>query len=170
MRQRDGAGVLVVLSWALLGASGDTESILEAAETVVQDESAPMEPLEAKEEPEHPRHQGILQLSDRQWRISESLRDVYAKDIEKLQSLARPRIHRDDSGEIDGYLLRLERYGLAHQAGLRNGDVVHAVNGHTLGSWPSVLAAYQKLRREDVLRVQLTRRNGKRLKLIYQIQ
>jgi type II secretory pathway component PulC len=169
MNHREGAGVLVVLSWALLGVSGDTEAVLDLAETLVQEGSAPMEPVVAKEEPAHPKHPGILKLGERQWRISESLRDDYSKDMEKLQSLARPRVHRSDAGEIDGYVLRIERYGLAHQAGLRNGDVVHAVNGHTLGAWPSVIAAYQALRREDVFRVRLTRRNGKRLTLVYQI-
>jgi len=154
-----------------MGSGDGTEAILDAAEEAVRDESAPAAaPIAAKEEPAHPQHQGILQLGPREWRINESLRDHYAKDFGELQTLASPRAHRDSAGQIDGYVLRLQRYGLAHQAGFRNGDVVHSVNGHALRTWSSVLAAYQKLRGENELRVSLTRRNGKRLKLVYHVQ
>jgi len=154
-----------------MGSGDGTDAILDAAEEVVRDESAPkLVPIEAKAEPEHPQHQGILQLGPREWRINASLRDHYAKDFEALRTLASPRAHKDSAGQIDGYVLRLERYGLAHQAGFRNGDVVHSVNGHELGAWSTVLAAYQKLRRKNELEVTLTRRNGKRLRLVYHIQ
>ncbi len=154
-----------------MGAEGGVEDILDAAEDVVQESAPPeLEAVPSKAAPEHPQHPAILQLGPREWKIGASLRDFYAKDFSELKTLANPRAHRNGQGKIDGYSMHLQRYGLAHQAGLRNGDVVHSVNGHSLSSWDSVLAAYKNLKRSDEFQVLLTRRNGKRLKLVYHIK
>jgi hypothetical protein len=155
----------------LMGADDSTDAILDAAAEAVTESKGPT-PVEiaAKPEGEYPKHQGILQLGPREWKITTSLRDHYIGDFKRLQTLAKPTAHRNAAGEVDGYFMRLPRYGLAHQAGLRNGDVVHAINGYSLGSWTSVLALYRDLKHSDELIVQLTRRNGKKLKLVYHIK
>jgi len=155
----------------LMGSEDSLDAILDAAAEVVTESKGPvLEPIASKAESEHPQHQGILQLGPREWQINASLRDFYATDFSEVKTLARPRAHKNAGGVIDGYSMRLERYGLAHQAGFRNGDVVHSINGVSLGSWTSVLAAYKDLRRKDQFRVDLTRRNGKRMKLVYHIK
>ena len=163
--------LVIIGAFLLMGAEDSTDSVLDAATDAVHAAHGPvMEPIPVSPQIEHPGHQGILNLGGREWQISASLRDHYARDFSALKGLANPSAHRGSTGKIDGYSLRLERHGLAHQAGFRNGDVVHAINGYSLADWTKVLAAYKKLRAEDELQVVLSRRNGQRLKLNYHIK
>lgn len=109
----------------------------------------------------------ILQVGPGQWKIAAALRDWYAEDVSRLQELCSPVVRKGEDGRVQGWVLRLERFGLMHQAGFRNGDLVRAVNGHALTSIPAVLAAFRALRKEPRLVVELERR-GRPVRQIYQ--
>ena len=66
--------------------------------------------------------------------------------VESLSKLARALLHRGPDGEYDGYRLSAIRRGsLADKLGIRNGDIIHSVNGTTLNSVQGAMAAFQSL-------------------------
>ncbi len=151
--------------------AGDAGAVLDAAEDAVREREGidevpatlPIKDARAGD----PR---IIKIGEWEWQIARNLRDWYARDIGELNVLATPSPHRGANGKVDGWRLRLERFGLAHQAGLRNGDVVHSVNGHPLHEWPTVLRAFAALRGADRYTVVLTRRSGAHRTLRYRIR
>lgn len=148
----------------------EASELLDIAAEIVAGRAAPPPPVPMPETVHPPRDNRILPLGEGAWSIAASLRDHYAPRIDALKELARPTAHRSPAGDIVGWRLRIERYGLLHQAGFRNGDVVRAVNGRALDSWTAVLAAWNDLKRADRLQVELTRHDGRRLVFTYRIR
>ena len=71
--------------------------------------------------------------------------------------------HRSADGKVDGFRIRRIRCGgVLHEAGLRNGDVVHTVNGKPVRTLPQALGAYRRLRKKRVLWLEVTRRGDTR--------
>jgi len=67
--------------------------------------------------------------------------------------------HRDEQGAFDGFRVAHIRKGsLGQRLGLRNGDVVHALNGHPVRSLEELWRAYGAEERTDVLELSITRR------------
>ncbi|MCB9744582.1 MAG: PDZ domain-containing protein [Alphaproteobacteria bacterium] len=84
-------------------------------------------------------------------------------DLDAAARLARVDWERDDTGEVVGFTLRRLRCGSPlHAAGLRNGDVIHQVNGRDITSIPEALAAYARLKRGDHFRLDISRRGARR--------
>ena len=70
--------------------------------------------------------------------------------------------HKAESGEIDGYRLSgIRRSTALHRVGVRNGDVVHAINGHTITSMEEALMAHRELEGEDAFTIDITRRGSR---------
>jgi len=70
----------------------------------------------------------------------------------------RALLHRAHDGSFDGYRVSGIRVGsTADEVGLRNGDVVHAVNGLPLDSVQSAMEAYGEVRAGETLELRLTR-------------
>ncbi len=110
----------------------------------------------------------IDQVSATVWTLEQGLVDDYSGDLERLERLARARRHRNLQGEIDGYYIdRIRRNNPLYDAGIRNGDVVHAVNGDPTRNTIQVLRTFYKHRRAKVFHVELTRRGGQQLTLTY---
>lgn len=102
------------------------------------------------------------------WTVEQGLVDEYSGDLDRLDSLARARRHRNLQGEIDGYYIdRIRRDNQLFDAGIRNGDVVHAVNGDPTRNTLQVIKAFYKHRKAKVIRVDLTRRGGRTMTLTY---
>ena len=55
------------------------------------------------------------------------------------------------------------------RTGCGGGDVVHAVNGHKVTTIANGVKTYAKVRNDRVLKVELTRKNGKSLTLTYKL-
>lgn len=111
----------------------------------------------------------IVKLATDRWRIRRELVQSYTKNFSKLNSLGWSRTHKGADGKPDGMMLGGVRCNNdLHRAGIRSGDVVHTVNGHPIRNLVQALAVYAKVRKDRVLRVNITRR-GKPRTLTYRI-
>ena len=112
----------------------------------------------------------IRQVEDGSYEVARSLVDLYVNDLELAQSLASVAWHRDLDGRIDGFRIRRIRCGtVLHQAGFRNGDVVHSVNGKKIRTILGAIGAYRKLKHKEQLRIDATTTTGQRKQLRYKI-
>lgn len=84
------------------------------------------------------------------------------QDLRKLDLAALPLRaipHRGADGEVDGFRVSgIRRGSEADSCGFRNGDVIHAVNGHPLTSLEQVTQAHQALLDSDGYTITATRR------------
>jgi hypothetical protein len=84
-----------------------------------------------------------------------------------LAQTGRAIPHRDAAGEIDGFRISgIRRGSIPEGLGLRNGDVVHAVNGKPLVGMEAASQALSVLQSADRVVVDLSRR-GEPLRLTY---
>lgn len=92
--------------------------------------------------------------------VERSVVDDAMNNIDSLASKIRVVPHKGPDGEIDGYRLSAIRRGsLFDKLGIKNGDVVHAVNGMALTSTDGAFSAYQTLQNESAFSFDVTRRN-----------
>ncbi len=112
----------------------------------------------------------VEKVSDTEFVVSRDMLDAQLNDLSGLSKMGRALLHRGPDGEYDGYRLSAIRRGtLADKLGIRNGDVVHSVNGMELNSVQGAMQALQALQSEDALKFEVTRR-GQRMTLSYDIQ
>jgi type II secretion system protein C len=90
--------------------------------------------------------EGVEALSETEYNVSKALLDANLGNLDELSKLGRALLHRGADGEYDGYRLSAIRRGsLAEQLGIRNGDIIHSVNGTSLNSVQGAMAAFQSL-------------------------
>ncbi len=117
-----------------------------------------------------PTEEGITKVSETEFNITRETFDKYMSDIEGLSKLGRGLLHRGPDGAFDGYrLTSIRRNSVAEQLGIRNGDVIHSVNGQSLDSVSSALAAYNGMGSSSNFNIDVTRR-GEKTNLTYNIQ
>ena len=105
---------------------------------------------------------GISKSGDNSYVVDQSVIDEALSNIDALASQVRAIPHRGSDGEIDGFRLSAIRRGsLLHKLGIKNGDIVHSVNGQPLMSAAGAMSAYQSLQNERSFEFDLTRRNKK---------
>ncbi|NOY27622.1 MAG: PDZ domain-containing protein, partial [Oligoflexia bacterium] len=103
---------------------------------------------------------GVEKVSDTKFIVDADLIEEAMKNPEKLASQIRVSPHKDASGTIDGYRLSgIRRNSLFKKLGIKNGDVVHAVNGQSLTSMSSAMSAYESLQNDKNFSFDVTRRN-----------
>lgn len=113
---------------------------------------------------------GIEQLGENSYAISRELFNQHLTDLEGLSKLGRALQHRGPNGEFDGYRLSaIRRNTVAEQIGLRNGDIIHGVNGQQLSSMQAAMDAYTQLSGGSAFQVEVTRR-GQKVQLDYQVR
>jgi hypothetical protein len=112
----------------------------------------------------------IVQLAEHRWRVERSLVDYYATHLRELDRQAGVALHKNAAGEKDGARMFLPRCSVLRQAGIKNGDVIHSLNGRTVTSVGEAVATYLVLRNDDHIRVVLTRKTGERLTLHYRMK
>ena len=94
--------------------------------------------------------------------VERALVDDALANVESLATKIRVVPHKGSDGEVDGYRLSAIRRGsLFDKLGIKNGDVVHAVNGLPLTSMEGAMSAFQSLQSEDEFSFDVTRRNKK---------
>ena len=114
--------------------------------------------------------EGIEKVGDNKFVVSRELLDKYINDIESISRMGRALLHRGPDGEFDGYRLSaIRRNTLADKLGIRNGDVVHSVNGQSLNSVQSAMEAYQTMTNENAFSFEVTRR-GQKVALDYTVE
>ena len=87
-----------------------------------------------------------------------------------FKRLGRALLHRTDAGTFDGYRLSGVMSGsLSDQLGLRNGDIVHAVNDMPLASVADAMAAYEVLSAAETMAFTLTR-SGEPTTVMFTVQ
>ena len=112
----------------------------------------------------------ISETSTNSYDVEKVLIDSYVDDLTKASTLAWTTWHTDAEGEVDGFTVKRIRCGSPlHEAGFRNGDVVHEVNGREIDSIPAAMRAYRRLKRKDTLKVDLTRKDGSARQLRYEL-
>lgn len=106
--------------------------------------------------------EGIRQIDETHYEIDRSTLDKYLGDLDALQKMARGAPHKDESGNADGYRLSgIRRTSPLSKVGIKNGDVVHSVNGKSLTNVTEGLAAMQTLQSSSSFTFEITRRNQK---------
>lgn len=103
---------------------------------------------------------GVESAGENKFIVDAELVEEAMKNPEKLASQIRVAPHKDSSGNIDGYRLSgIRRNSLFKKLGIKNGDVVHAVNGQGLTSMSSAMNAYESLQNDKNFSFEVTRRN-----------
>lgn len=113
---------------------------------------------------------GVEKLGDNKYAIDSSLMEDSINNFEKLAGQMRVSPHKGADGQVDGYRLTAIRRGsLFDKLGIKNGDIVHGVNGNELTSTEAALQVYQSLRNERSFKFEITRRN-QRQTLEYEVR
>jgi hypothetical protein len=119
----------------------------------------PGAPARTGPKPIAPMPQGIVQVSDTRWTVTQDLVDRWLKSTGQV-GLVR------ESGE--GWAVTGVRTRAAYHLGMRNGDVIMEVNGHKLDTKAQLLGAYLDLKNDKAFDVVIYR-NGVRRVHHYQI-
>lgn len=113
----------------------------------------------------------IQQLSKNKWSVERSYLEALASDRDKASRLAVLTWSHSEGGKVEGFKIRRVRCGSPlHQAGFRNGDVIHGVNGHKVTSLAEAVWTYGRVRKDAQLKVNLTRKDGSSAKLRYTVK
>ena len=103
---------------------------------------------------------GILKVDDATWRVS---RDLIMEQFSSLGNLSRQARLSPYfvQGKPQGFRIsRLQRDTLLQKIGLLNGDVLQKVNGLNITSPDEALQAFQQLRNEATVRLEILRNNN----------
>lgn len=113
---------------------------------------------------------GVEKVSDNEYVVDRAVIDQYLGDLEGLSKMGRALLHRGPDGEFDGYRLSaIRRDTIADKLGIKNGDVIHSVNGQPLNSVQNAMGAYQTMQSSSEFEFEVTRR-GEVQKLKYTIR
>ena len=113
----------------------------------------------------------IVKVSSNKWTVERSFLEALASDRDAASRLAVLTWNNTTGGQVDGFKVRRVRCGSPlHQAGFRNGDVIHGVNGHKVTSLAEAVWTYGQVRKDAQLKVNLTRKDGSAAKLRYTVK
>lgn len=122
------------------------------------------------EEGETSEEEGIEKLGENKYAVDRALLDKYIGDLESISRMGRALLHRGPDGEFDGYRLSaIRRNTLADKLGIRNGDVIHSVNGQNLNSVQGAMNAYNNMLNDSAFSFDVTRR-GEKVQLDYEVR
>ncbi len=103
---------------------------------------------------------GITKTGEFSWEVDQSVIADALGNIDSLISQVRATPHKGADGEIDGFRLSAIRRGsLLQKLGIKNGDVIHGVNGTPLTSATGAMGAFQAMQSESQFSFDVTRRN-----------
>jgi len=113
---------------------------------------------------------GITKEGPNKFIVDQELIDKVMENPEQLYSQIRATPHKGADGSVDGYRLSgIRRRSLFYKLGIKNGDIVHTVNGTTLDSMSSAMGAYNSLQNDKNFSFEVTRRN-KRQTFEYEVR
>jgi general secretion pathway protein C len=112
---------------------------------------------------------GVTKLSDTRFLVDRSFMEKQLGNVEALATQIRA-VPKTENGQVVGFRLSAIRKGSTFdKLGIKNGDVVHSVNGNGLTSAESALSLYQGLTNESNFNFEITRRNQK-MTLDYEVR
>lgn len=140
-------------------------------EVLTMDEDAPVpQPRAAAKTPSGDGDEDVRELADNHYEIDSETLDKYLSDLDSIARMGRALLHRGPDGEFDGYRLSaIRRNTIADKLGIRNGDIVHEVNGKPLNSMASAMEAFNTMRNEKNFTFEVTRR-GKKQTMTYDVK
>lgn len=95
--------------------------------------------------------------------VEQALIDQIMENPEQLYSQIRAVPHKGSDGKVDGYRMSgIRRKSVFHKLGIKNGDIVHGVNGQSLTSMSAAMDAFNGLQNEKSFSFELTRRNNRK--------
>jgi len=113
---------------------------------------------------------GVTETGENKFAVSKDLFDKYINDVEGISRMGRALLHRGPDGEFDGYRLSaIRRNTLADQLGIKNGDIIHSVNGENLTSVQAAMGAYNTMKSQSNFCFEITRR-GSPMELCYDVR
>jgi len=103
---------------------------------------------------------GVSPDGDNTFSVDQSFLDELLSNPEALATQIRAVPHKGPDGNVDGYRLSGIRKGSPfEQIGVKNGDIIHSVNGKDLTSMGNAMDAYSSLGSEKSFSFEVTRRN-----------
>jgi general secretion pathway protein C len=106
---------------------------------------------------------GVEKAGETKFTIDQETFDKILENPDKLAGQIRAVPHTDESGKVDGYRLSgIRRSSLFRKLGIKNGDVVHSVNGNDLTNMSSALSAFESLQNERNFNFEVTTRKQKK--------
>ena len=136
---------------------GSVEAILMGVDGGTRSASAAKEPGGTSDEAD-----GVSKDGENKFVVDRALVDSIIADPEKLYSQVRVVPHKGVDGDVDGYRMSgIRRTSVFSKLGIKNGDIVHAVNGKPLTSVSAAMEAYNSLQSSSNFSFDLTRRNQK---------
>ncbi len=103
---------------------------------------------------------GVSADGENKFTVDESLLQEALANPEALATQIRAVPHKGADGNIDGYRLSGVRKGsVFEQLGVKNGDIIHSVNGKDLTSVSNAMDAYSSLQSEKAFTFEVTRKN-----------
>jgi general secretion pathway protein C len=112
---------------------------------------------------------GVKKLAEDNYEIRRSTLESMLGDTARLTSAARPIVEIRDGRPVGFRLMAVRTDGPLGQLGLRNGDVVSAINGLALTSPEQALEVYLKLRSASHVTINVER-DGRRQTQEYRIR
>jgi type II secretion system protein C len=114
--------------------------------------------------------EGVSQIAENHYAVDRSVIEKYLSDIGSLSQMARAIPHKGPDGQIDGYRLSgIRRNSPLQSLGIKNGDVIHSVNGTSLGSMTDAMGAFQQLQSSSHFSFDVTRR-GQQQQMEYDVR
>lgn len=105
---------------------------------------------------------GITKTGANSYVVDQKVLDEILENPEKLYTQVRVS-PKKENGEIVGYRMTgIRRKSVFYKLGIKNGDVVHSVNGKPLTSMSSAMDAYNSLQSSKDFSFEVTRRKQKR--------
>lgn len=119
---------------------------------------------------EESKDEGVTKSGDNKFIVDRSVVEQALENPEGLARQVRVSPHKGADGEIDGYRLSgIRRNSTLDKLQIKNGDIVHSVNGKELTSTSAALDAYNSMSSSSSFSFDITRRN-KRQTMDYEIR
>ncbi len=113
---------------------------------------------------------GVEKVSENKFTVERGVLDQAMGNLESLATQVRASPHKGPDGEVDGFRLSAIKQGsLFSKLGIKNGDIVHAVNGTPLTSTEGAMSAYGSLKNQGSFSFEITRRN-QRMTMDYDVR
>lgn len=106
-----------------------------------------------------PADDDVVRVDQGTWHVKRELIAEQLDDLGTLLRQARATQH-EIQGQPSGFRLTRIRPGLLQRIGLINGDVLQRVNGLNLNSSEEALKAYEMIKNEPTIRLEILRRNS----------
>jgi general secretion pathway protein C len=105
---------------------------------------------------------GVSKSGKDKYIVDQSVFDELLQNPEKLYSQIRATEHKKD-GEVDGYRVSgIRRKSIFYKLGIKNGDVIHNVNGMSLTNLNDAMKAFESLQSSRDFNFDITRRRKNR--------